>query len=339
MRYLAYALLLLSAVTQANEVNIVIEGTIQQTGGTGVDPLEIEGASVRIVATYDDATAYDDVYYFNSGGAVYSFNNAVTAIEFGFYNRPNSLPPVVKKYAQSSGGFSLNGTAISSYDDDIYGPGRISIGTINGDWDNGGPLTYLQAVQLQGLWTQPYLPTLAQWSNWSTSYYGQNDPFGNWPSISSAGSDPDSFKYEFIYTNPATVSFYDANSLPPLPGSATPVTIDVNPADPDNKVYPNKGGKLPVAVLSSATFDATQVNPDTVRFGPADAAPAGAPDISQVDGQHGDDTTLDFRVADTGILCNDAAVALTGETYSGNLIEGTDSIDATECESGGCHPY
>jgi hypothetical protein len=117
------------------------------------------------------------------------------------------------------------------------------------------------------------------------------------------------------------------------------VAIDVLPGDTANKVYPNKTGNLPVAILSSADFDATQVDPATLRFGSAEAPIAEAVSIGDLDGLHGDDTLAHFRVQESGIFCNDTEVLLTGETYTGELFAGVDTIDATECESGGCHPY
>jgi hypothetical protein len=117
------------------------------------------------------------------------------------------------------------------------------------------------------------------------------------------------------------------------------VEIDVLPGDAANKIYPNKGGKFPVAVLSGATFDATQVDPSTVKFGLGEAVPANPPIISNVDGFHGDDTTLKFLTEDTGIFCNDTEVTLSGETYTGEAFTGTDVIDASDCVDGGCHPY
>jgi hypothetical protein len=125
----------------------------------------------------------------------------------------------------------------------------------------------------------------------------------------------------------------DINNIPAA------VEIDVLPGDAANKIYPNKGGKFPVAVLSGAEFDATQVDPGTVRFGLGEAAPADPPIISDVDGLHGADTTLTFWTEETGILCNDTEVSLTGDTYAGDAIQGSDTIDASDCVSGGCHQY
>ena len=121
-----------------------------------------------------------------------------------------------------------------------------------------------------------------------------------------------------------------------------PVTLtdlDVLPGDPANVVYPNKTGKLPVAVLSSATFDATQVDPATLRFGVGQATPTAPPVVANVDGQYGADTTARFQVFQSGIACNDTDVSLSGETYGGEQFIAEDAIDATQCAEGGCHVY
>ena len=123
------------------------------------------------------------------------------------------------------------------------------------------------------------------------------------------------------------------------PEQRTEVSIDVLPGDPANQVFPNQSGRLPVAVLGDASFDATQVDPATLRFGPGFAAPATPPVIEDVDGQYGDDTTVKFEVPESGIVCNATEVRLLGETYAGDAFGGFDSIDASNCASGGCHAY
>ena len=55
------------------------------------------------------------------------------------------------------------------------------------------------------------------------------------------------------------------------------------------------------------------------------------------DGVNGNDTLASFNVEESGILCNDTEVVLSGETYAGDPITGFDTIDATECEFGHCH--
>jgi len=120
---------------------------------------------------------------------------------------------------------------------------------------------------------------------------------------------------------------------------AIEVDVDVLPSDSANVVFPNKTGELPVAVLSSAEFDVTQIDPVTLRFGPAEGAPVGAAEVIEVDDLHGVDMKLLFRVEESGIACEDTEVTLSGETYAGEQVTGTDTIDATQCEETGCHAY
>jgi probable HAF family extracellular repeat protein len=130
--------------------------------------------------------------------------------------------------------------------------------------------------------------------------------------------------------------YYRIYRLTPI----TAVAVDVLPGDENNVVYPTRVGKLPVAVLSSPEFDATQVDPNSLRFGLGETAPTNAPTIiADVDGQHGDDTQVRFRVDKSGIFCDDTEVNLYGETFAGESIAGTDQIDASNCEAGGCHVY
>jgi len=117
------------------------------------------------------------------------------------------------------------------------------------------------------------------------------------------------------------------------------VTIDISPDDLTNAVFPNQGGKLPVAILSSPTFDATQVNPASLLLGEASYDPTPPPEISNVDGLHGNDQTVKFFVGEIGIECNDTELSLSGTTYAGDPIAGSGPIDASDCTAGGCHPY
>jgi hypothetical protein len=117
------------------------------------------------------------------------------------------------------------------------------------------------------------------------------------------------------------------------------VGVDVLPGDSANEIFPNKGGQLPVAILGSNAFDATQVDPVTLKFGIGEAEPIAPPVISDVDGISGLETTVIFSVEEIGIACNDTAVSLSGATYAGEDFIGMDTIDATQCQSGGCHVY
>jgi hypothetical protein len=49
------------------------------------------------------------------------------------------------------------------------------------------------------------------------------------------------------------------------------VTIDIKPGSDPNAINPSSRGVIPVAILTTESFDATTVSPITVRFGPAGA--------------------------------------------------------------------
>ena len=121
--------------------------------------------------------------------------------------------------------------------------------------------------------------------------------------------------------------------------TAIEVSIDVLPGDAANVVYPNRTGKLPVAILSGPDFDATTVDESSLLFGLGEAGPTEAGIISDVDGLHGDDLTVRFNVEESGIFCNATEVSVVGQTTGGEAFSGTDMIDATQCETGGCHAY
>jgi hypothetical protein len=117
------------------------------------------------------------------------------------------------------------------------------------------------------------------------------------------------------------------------------VVIDVLPNDEDNKVYPNQSGKFAVVIMDNPDFDTTQIDPSTLELGANGATPVGPVEFLDADGAFDVDLQAKFAMQNTGILCNDTEVSLTGETYSGVSFSGTDLLDATQCETGGCHAY
>ena len=52
-----------------------------------------------------------------------------------------------------------------------------------------------------------------------------------------------------------------------------PVALNIRPGNANNNINPNSNGVIPVAVLSTNTFDATTVDQTSVRFGPNQAVP------------------------------------------------------------------
>lgn len=128
-------------------------------------------------------------------------------------------------------------------------------------------------------------------------------------------------------------------------GPVTTVNMDVDPYSTANEILPSSDNPIPVAILSTRVsngdavdFDATQVDPASLKFGLGEAPNVALP-WAVDEGQDGDtDMLFAFRTQDAGIFCGDTEVSLTGETYAGELIRATDTITATDCTDTGCHP-
>jgi 6-phosphogluconolactonase (cycloisomerase 2 family) len=111
------------------------------------------------------------------------------------------------------------------------------------------------------------------------------------------------------------------------------VRIDVKPAKPQNPIDPKSQKRLRVAILTTAALDASAVDPRTVRFGPGAAPPTRhpGPHLEDVNDDGEPDLVLRFQTGATGIRCGDTSVALTGTTFRGDTIEGSDSIRTVGC--------
>ena len=111
------------------------------------------------------------------------------------------------------------------------------------------------------------------------------------------------------------------------------VAIDIKPGTFPNPLSLKSKGPIPVAILSTATFDATTVNPSTVCFGDADT-PAerdcteahSTGHIQDVDGDGDLDLLLHYETQQTGIDPGDTQACLTGQTFGGIPIQGCDSV-------------
>jgi hypothetical protein len=128
----------------------------------------------------------------------------------------------------------------------------------------------------------------------------------------------------------------------PEPEGPTTVEIDIRPHNARNQINLNRHEHVRVAILSSDTFDATTVDPTTVRFGATgtEAAPItwwphrrprDRSKLRDVDRDGDVDMVLLFKVGDTGIKCGDTSATLTGQTVDGEDFEGTDAIKTPRC--------
>jgi hypothetical protein len=114
---------------------------------------------------------------------------------------------------------------------------------------------------------------------------------------------------------------------------AIEVDIDIKPGEFPNSINPKSQGVIPVAILTTDTFDATTVDPSTVIFGATGTEAAAVQSaLEDVDGDGFNDLILHFNTQDTGIQCGDTSALLTGQTFSGQAIEGSDSIVTVGCK-------
>lgn len=109
------------------------------------------------------------------------------------------------------------------------------------------------------------------------------------------------------------------------------VDIDIKPGNKRNGVKSRSRGGVWVAVLSGSEFDPLQIKIPTVRFGP-NGAKAIRHKVKDINKDWLGDLLLRFMTLATGIACGDTEATLTGETFDGQSITGTDSIKTVGCK-------
>jgi DNA-binding beta-propeller fold protein YncE len=116
-------------------------------------------------------------------------------------------------------------------------------------------------------------------------------------------------------------------------GAAEEVQVQIRPGSLPNRINPKSNGLIRVAILSTETFDATTVDPQSLRFGPKGAQEAhNKGHIRDVNHDGRPDLILHFRARATGIQCGHTAASLTGETFVGASIQGFDAIQTVGCK-------
>lgn len=113
---------------------------------------------------------------------------------------------------------------------------------------------------------------------------------------------------------------------------AVKVRIDIKPGGKKNRVNLRSKGNIGVAVLSTNRFDATQVNWETVRFGPKEATEIHQRShLRDVDEDGDMDFVAHFKIRKTGIRCRDTKATLSGDTFDGLPFTGTGKIKVVKC--------
>jgi hypothetical protein len=110
------------------------------------------------------------------------------------------------------------------------------------------------------------------------------------------------------------------------------VTLDVKPGDTRNPINVRSQGVIPVAVITTPTFDARSVDVLSVRFGPHGASEAHARGhLEDIDGDGDEDMVLHFETSNSGFPCGASSATLIGETTSGRPLRGSDAIVTVSC--------
>jgi uncharacterized delta-60 repeat protein len=104
------------------------------------------------------------------------------------------------------------------------------------------------------------------------------------------------------------------------------VSVDVKPDDAGNVIPLQPNGVIPVAILTTSTFDATSVDPATVCFVRDCTEKHGTGHLEDVNGDGRPDLLLHYETQETGIAAGDTQACLSGKTYAGVAIHGCDGI-------------
>jgi len=119
-------------------------------------------------------------------------------------------------------------------------------------------------------------------------------------------------------------SFFDTRVLGEVPDEIT-IDIDIKPGSFPNPINLKSKGNVPVAILSSPTFDATTVDRSTVLFADTSPLPIGE-SPEDVNGDGLPDVILHFSTQSLNLQLSDTEACLTGKTLGGQDFEGCDSV-------------
>ena len=113
-----------------------------------------------------------------------------------------------------------------------------------------------------------------------------------------------------------------------IPGGPKEVKVDIKPgSDPNSINCKRTTGVISVAVLSDNSFDATQINQSTVKFGPNNATEVHQTmHLEDVDADNDIDAVFHFKISDTGLICQDTQASISGKLFDGSEWQGTDAV-------------
>jgi len=100
-------------------------------------------------------------------------------------------------------------------------------------------------------------------------------------------------------------------------------TIDIKPGSDVTPIHPRSRGRVPVAILTSENLDASTVDPATVSFAGATPLRWSTEDVNGDDHM---DMILFFATQELSLTPNDFEAYLTGETFDGEPLAGSDTV-------------
>jgi hypothetical protein len=112
---------------------------------------------------------------------------------------------------------------------------------------------------------------------------------------------------------------------------AIDLSIDIKPGSSQNTINLSSSGVIPVAMLSTSTFSATTIDPNTLFLAGAQVGMAGRSgrylcQTREVNGDNLDDLVCDFDTAQFLIHVGDTLAELVGKTFAGVPVRGQDVI-------------
>jgi hypothetical protein len=129
---------------------------------------------------------------------------------------------------------------------------------------------------------------------------------------------------------PGSIDTYLVTGSPKVgetPTIVRQVPIDIRPGGTPNPINVGSGGVTPVALLSTPTFNARNVDFRSIKFGPSEAAPTDrAPSLGDVNADGLPDMVLHFKTAATGIQRGSTSACLSGRTTDDASIRGCDAV-------------
>jgi len=140
---------------------------------------------------------------------------------------------------------------------------------------------------------------------------------------------------QVLVTQPMTVAWFlqpisSFGESPPTGPNCVSINIEVKPGSNQTVINVAAKGVIPVAILSTNSFNASKINPLAVKFGATgtEASPRHWA-LQDVNGDGLPDLFLQFSTQNTGLQAGDTQAALMGMTIDGTPFRGIASIQTT----------